>query len=322
MAKKLEKLGFDKQTILLALDAWRPSTKKLYTTYLRKWALFCVRFGVSIMRPSLPQACRFLRLLHQEGLGYGAVNAARSALATILPDFNGSSFGKHPIVCMIIKGVYERKPPAPKYVSFWDVNKVLNMLKSWGKNSQLSLKLLTFKLVILMLLVTSQRGQTVWALSLDGLEINEEAVFKLRTLLKHNRQGDSLQALVLKPFPECSRLCVVKTLKMYLKKTEEVRRGETSLLLSFVSPYKPIARDTLSRWVLRTLNMAGIDTDRFKSHSTRGASVSAAKRLGISVNMILKHAGWRKEDSFAKYYDKDIERDTTNVGNELLNAHI
>ena len=31
------KLGFDKSTVSLMLDSWRPSTKKLYTTYLRKW---------------------------------------------------------------------------------------------------------------------------------------------------------------------------------------------------------------------------------------------------------------------------------------------
>ena len=304
------------------MDAWRASTKQLYTTYLKKWAVFCVSHGVSLLQPKLPEACRFLRLLAEGGLGYGAVNAARSALSAILGDFEGRPFGKHPIVCWLVKGVYERKPPQPRYASFWDVNKVLDMFKTWGRNPQLSLKKLTLKLVLLLLLVTSQRGQTIHLLNLDGLELHETAVFKLQRLLKHNRLGDPLSVLVLKPFDQCYRLCVVRALKEYLKRTKSLRKGASQLLISFRPPHKPISRDTLSRWVLTSMSMAGIDIKRFKSHSTRGASTSAAKRLGVSVNLILKHAGWKKEDSFATYYNKDIERDDAQVGNVLLRGAV
>ena len=76
LAKKLRLPGFDKETILLLMNAWRPSTK-IYSTYLRKWATFCIEKGISILEPKLSQVCRFLRLLSSQGLSYGAVNTAR-----------------------------------------------------------------------------------------------------------------------------------------------------------------------------------------------------------------------------------------------------
>ena len=118
VAKKLRPLGYDKETIELITDAWRPSMKRVYTTYLKKWALFCIRFRVKLLEPSPPQVCNFSKHLAKAGLGYGALNADRSALATILPSYEGYPLGKHPLVVM---GAYERNPPAPKYNVFLDV---------------------------------------------------------------------------------------------------------------------------------------------------------------------------------------------------------
>ena len=105
LAAKLRKSGYDKQTVDLVLDAWRPSTSKMYMNYLRKWMVFCVEKGCDVYKPSLPQVCQFLKNLALKGLGYGAINTARSALATILPVYEGYTFGKHPIVCALVKGV-------------------------------------------------------------------------------------------------------------------------------------------------------------------------------------------------------------------------
>ena len=318
MRAKLRKQGYDKETVDLILDAWRPSTKKVYTTYLRKWAVFCVSTGVRLMSPTLAQACRFLKNLEREGLGYGAVNAARSALSAILPHFEGCQFGRHPTVSWLLKGVYHRKPPQARYTCFWNVTKVFQLLKSWGRNRELTLKLLTMKLVVLLLLVTSQRGQTILALSLDGLGLSEQAVFRLKVLLKHNRLGDRLDTLVLKPYHHSARLCVVRTLKEYVQRTEKIRGNVKQLVISFMRPHKAVSRDTLARWTLSVLAKAGIDTEKYKSHSMRGASTSAAHRLGLSVNQIMRQAGWHSVESFSRFYNKDLEKDVSNVGHALL----
>ena len=261
LVNKLKKSGFDKDTIDLIMDAWRPGTKKVYTTYLSKWAVFCLTKDVSLLNPTIPQVCKFLRTLAGWRLGFAALNAARSALSLILPNYEGKSVGKHPAVCWVIKGAYERNPPRPKYDAFWDVNKVFTLFKSWPDNKHLSLKLLSWKLAVVLLLVTSQRGQTILSLSTKHVDLGNPVVFKLHKLLKHNRLGDPLDTIVLKPFPEED-------------KTQNIRQ-DGQLLIGHIKPHRAIS--TVSTWTLTILQESGIDTKKFKGHSTRGASTSAAR---------------------------------------------
>ena len=171
---------------------------------------------------------------------------------------------------------------------------------------------------MLLLLVTSQRGQTIVNLSLEGMEVEKDSIsFRLSTLLKHNRPGDPLDSIVLTRFKD-KLLCVVRTLKCYIKKTQDIRKEEKQLLISYVSPHHGIGRDTLARWTLSVLSMAGINTLKYRSHSTRGASASAARACGVNLNTLMKHAGWKSQDLFAKFYNKRIDRDPLPVQNILL----
>ena len=324
LGKSLCRKGFDKDTVLLLMEAWRPSTKISYSTYLRKWSTYYVEKSVNVLHPTLPQVCRFLRVLVHQGFGYGALNTARCALSTILPSYEGYSFGNHPYSCWIIKASYERNPPKARYDQFWDVNLVFQMLKDWGPTKELSLKKLSVKLVMLLLLVSSQRGQTIKNLPLDGMVMeSDKVVFKMKSILKHNRVGDRLDTLIFKEFPSCKRLCVVRTIKEYVNKTETLRSSR-QLLVSFVKPHGGISRDTLARWTLRVMVWSGIDTDKYGGHSTRGASTSAAKRqpMGVPMNLILKQASWRSATSFANYYDKELDSDPGQVGQALLRAAV
>ena len=317
LGKSLLKEGFDTGTVNLIMKAWRPGTKKMYTTYIKKWMTYCCERGIAPLKPTIPQACRFLRVLSEKGMSYAAINAARCALSTILPPVNGASFGNAPQVCWLLKGCYEVNPPKPKYEKMWDVNLVFELLKTWGPNKGLTLKLLSFKVTMLLLLVSSQRGQTIVNLTIDGMELEETITFRLKVLLKHNRLGEPLDILVLKPFDDCKRLCVVRAVKAYLVRTEQIR-GHEQLLLSFVRPHGPISRDTVARWTLQVMQMSGVNVDKYRSHSTRGAATSAASRLGVPLNLIMKRASWRNQNSFAVYYNKRLEEDEGEVGNALL----
>ena len=145
-------------------------------------------------------------------------------------------FGSHPYICWLLKGVYERKTPKPRYTEFWDVDKGLVMFKEWGPNQHL--ERLLFKLVMLLLLVTSQRGQTVVNLDVQDMEfVEDKVIFKMKKLLKHNRVGDPLDTIVLQRYHECKRLCLITCLRAYLAKTQLVG-GYSQLLLSYVRPFK------------------------------------------------------------------------------------
>ena len=54
------------------------------------------------------------------------------------------------------------------------------------------------------------------------------------------------------------------------------------------------------------MRRAGIDTTKFKPHSTRAASTSAASRNAVPLENILTAACWKSDCVFAKYYKKPV----------------
>ena len=52
---------------------------------------------------------QFLLKLYKKGLGYSAVNTARSTLLTILP-LKGVEFCKHPIATRMVKRIFRGRP--------------------------------------------------------------------------------------------------------------------------------------------------------------------------------------------------------------------
>ena len=98
----------------------------------------------------------FLTLLYQQGLIYSAINTAHSTLSSYITLENGTCVGKNPLVSQLMKGIFQEKPPRPKYTEIWDVSIVLLYLQSLSAVDRLSLKELTLKLLVLILLVSGQ----------------------------------------------------------------------------------------------------------------------------------------------------------------------
>ena len=90
--------------------------------------------------------------------------------------------------------------------------------------------------------------------------------------------------------------------------------------MSFQKPFKPVRKDTISRWIKNVLKYAGIDTTKFGAHSTKAASISAAAKAGTPLDVILKSAGWSNCGTFAKFYKKPINTQC-NFGSALFEAN-
>ena len=69
---------------------------------------------------------------------------------------NGKPVGQHLLVTRLLKGIYKTQPPTPKYNQVRNVKVVLNYLSGLYPLERISLKELTNK-VMLMLLVLGQR---------------------------------------------------------------------------------------------------------------------------------------------------------------------
>ena len=82
-----------------------------------------------------------------------------------------------------MKGIFQEKLPRPKYTEIWDVSIVLSYLQSFSPVDKLSLNELTLKLLVLILLVLGQRGQTVHLLSNDHMvSVNNNIAILFRWL--------------------------------------------------------------------------------------------------------------------------------------------
>ena len=219
----------------------------------------------------------------------------------------GLTVGKQPTVKRFLKGVFECRPPIPKYVDIWDVNIVLDYLKLLFPLIELSLRTLTHKLVMLMKLVTAQRGQTLSLLDTKNLVLDEnKCSFVPNHVLKNSTPRNKIHMIEICRFSD-DRICPLFTLKEYLARTVHLRTSCTELFISFNEPHHKVTTDTINRWIKFTMAEAGIDTAVFKSHSTRAAAVSTAADHGVDIDTIMKVAGWTNAETFATFYKKPIQ---------------
>lgn len=307
----MESFPVSEQVKKLFQSSYRSSTQKQYQQYFKKWSLYCGTREINPFFPSTPieSGLDFLASLQEAGASYSALNSARSMLSSVILLSHSVTFGTHPLVKRLMKGSWNIRPSLPRYVVTWDISIVLNMLKSWDTSS-LTLKMLTFKLVMLLALVTGQRVQTLSVLFIDHRFISDDdsCTFFITDLLKTSKPGRHLSVLKFEPYVE-ENLCVYNTVKEYIKRTADLRI-DPKFFISYVKPHKPVSKDTLARWILTTMSMAKIDISKFKPHSTRSASVSKAKLLGIPIKDILKVGGWSSATCFKKHYDKIIENES------------
>ena len=246
-------------------------------------------------------------MLYEDGLQYSALNTARSAISTVVTLAADVPVGKHPLVMRFMRGVFQLRPALPRYTETWNVGVVLKYLSSMAPTTELTMEKITKKLTMLLALLSGHRTQTLSKLNTDFMTLTkEQCSFTIHDLLKHTRPGQHQQPIVVRAYPNDKRLCIVHTLEIYLEKTKEVRNNETQLLISYRKPYKRVSRNTISRWIKCVMKNAGIDTNKFKSHSTRSAAASAANQAGIPMDTILSAAGWSNTRTFDQFYHKNI----------------
>ena len=311
---KSSSLSKPAQEILLA--SWRPGTLKQYDSYLHRWAKFCHDNEINVYQPRVEQVVEFLTQLFQTGLGYSAINTARSALSSIVT-LGHVPLGEHPMIKRFLKGIFELRPSLPKYSSVWDVSILLLYLKKLAPLEKLSLKEISLKMTSLLCILTGQRCQTIHKIDISHTQQLPNLIrITIQDALKTTKPGRHIKPLELLAYNNDPDLCIVRLFNEYLLRTSNLREGHTQLLISFQKPYKPVSKDTISRWVKATLKASGIDTEKFTAHSCRSASASATKNAGLSLVEIMKTAGWSNCATFAKFYDKNIIKE--NYGHKVL----
>ena len=161
--------------------------KKVTTPMLKGLSSFVVK-----CKATTEMGIEFLTEYFKTGVGYSSVNSARSALPSIIKPVCNVPFGKSPLVCRFLKGVYIR-PALPRYVTTWDATKVFTFIKSKPTFTNCDLKTLSHRLATLLCLTTGQRDQTIKCLNLDCIKISsDKVVLFVPETLKTTRPGHHL----------------------------------------------------------------------------------------------------------------------------------
>lgn len=299
--------SLDEDTIRIILKSCTAATVKQYESAFTKWINFCHVNTVNPLSSNVPVVLRFLTSLYKNGLGYSSLNNVRSALSLILCHVDGVQVGCHPLVVRFMRAIGKLRPPALRYNMIWDVNLVLNKLIDWGETCNLTLKLLSIKLLGLLAITTGQRVQTLGLLRLENIICTGNLInIKVPDQVKTSKPGSFQPNLILAPYDVNSLLCPVRTINEYLKRTCSLRKS-SHLFISYEFPHKFVDKQTLSRWLKYLLNESGIDTKLFKSHSVRHASTSKAFQKGVNIDVLMDSAGWTRDSKvFGKFYKRNI----------------
>ena len=278
-----ESKSMSRDALEILSASWRMGTEKRYNSHVERFVKFCRERYTDPIQATTEMGIEFLTEYFKTGVGYSSVNSARSALSSIIKPVCNVPFGKSPLVCRFLKGVFNIRPALPRYVTAWDVTKVFTFIKSKPTPTNCDMKTLSHRLAILLCLTTGQRDQTIKCLNLDCIKISsDKVVLFVPETLKTTRPGHHLPPIELKTFKDCE-LCVVAHLKQYMKMRASFRNASTNqLLLSFVQPHKPVSTSTLSRWCVTVMKEPGVNVNIFGSHLTRSASVSKCKIWGLS----------------------------------------
>ena len=103
----------------------RPNSNANYESSWRKWASWCSRRETDSFSSNINEILDYLTDLYQQGLQYRTINNHRSAISAFHEHVLGKPVGEHPRVCALLTGIFNSRPPQPKYCFIWNVQTVI-----------------------------------------------------------------------------------------------------------------------------------------------------------------------------------------------------
>ena len=321
------KNGMSSHVAQYCTDNWRSKTMINYAYKLFDWMDFNKHVNQDPYKFSGEKVMNFLVYLFEtKNKSPGSVRSAYLVTRSLC-NAAGCKLSRifHRRIVMLLNGMYTRRPciPKPRKDQIWDVSAMIDFLSKWDSNSKLSLLRLGTKLACLIMLTTMRRRVDLCQLDVKMLFWNDKktvctfhlpAPTKTCNLKTKRSQVKNLQNVVIhemkydKFSPKSDlNVCPIRCLKEYLRRTAILRQEHTKLFIITCEPFSPAASATLCRWIKMIMDFSGIDILAFGPHSIRSASSSKAWETGVSLESIMKRAGWSSQNTFIDHYLRDIK---------------
>lgn len=154
-------------TRLLAA-AWRKGTQSAYNSCWRHW---CTEKQIDPFCTSVEQTANFLTYLFEKGYEYRTINSYRSAISSFHPAHKGVKVRQTVLIKQPMMGVFNSRPPVPRYTETWDVDLVLKYIMNLPEDKDLTLKQLSQKLTMLMSLTSAGRSSEICKLDTKFMNV-------------------------------------------------------------------------------------------------------------------------------------------------------
>ena len=321
--------GFEEKVVDRILGHQAESTQKLYDIKWLEFEKYAKSKKFDPYHPSIPQIASFLEKKFGEDQGSRSIAGYRSAIAATLKHHTDLNVGSNSQLSSLIKGFEKEKPPSRKFEPEWDMNFVLWSLcnkpfEPLEEPDKVSLKFLTWKTAFLILLAAGARRGEICAIGIKGVKIAESKSYAiLSPSPKFMAKNQRAMGRALDPFripslgqidPEDLRLCPVRCLRYYLKRTEKLR-GERQKLFISIQPNKKeeIHKNTFSSWIKGLLlycyqnpSKDALELTGTGSHELRRLAASLVFKGTSSIEDILKVGFWKNHSTFTDFYLKDL----------------
>jgi hypothetical protein len=250
---------------------------------------------------------RYLEHLFLKGLSPRTILTHRGALA--LPLKWGFNISVTDIKFKLLaRAHFLERPPTIRIMPSWDLKPVLELLMSRRFTFELcSEKDLLTKTLFLVALSSARRASELAALHRPSVlfrRADSEVVLAVKPsfLYKNQREDNIPPPICIKAF-KVDRvhhaLCPVRSLRLYLNKTENKAKG-TSVFVSAFSG-SPLNRASISLKLCILIKEACPDAMP-KAHDMRKQAVSLAWTRGIPPAEIIKAAFWKSANTFISRY--------------------
>ena len=100
----------------LVVSSWRQKSSKSYNSSFNKWACWYEERDRNLISGAISDVANFLA---EQGYQYSSINVYRSSISTTHERMEGYPVCKHPTVVRLMKGVFKKRPPQPKYTHTW-----------------------------------------------------------------------------------------------------------------------------------------------------------------------------------------------------------
>lgn len=277
-----------------------PSTQRDYKFYFCRFVEFILRHSKTFDSCTADDVFDFLIEYAKSAPKYASVCTARTAIRWYLKAGNKPEILADARWSTFMKGMKRSTLPSEPRFHVWNPERVLSRISKAAK--PVALIQSGQEAVTLLMLATGLRVDDIFKLRAKS----EQTDFGIRLFFREPRKTDCVKQFVtyidVASFPGNRGICPVRSLLRYLRLAREARTTEgDSLVISTTGA--PAAKQTIQRWVRTELARAGIIAT---AGSARSAAASAAFASGLSVDVIMRSAGWISENVFRKHYLRPV----------------